>query len=99
MNDLAQEKGDRILGHGVHGAARRDEKSASTLSQRQSPVEIDVMGMNRAKEQVTLQARRKIRQGIDQEGARDGSRERLRIGHKLRNIGETGVTTNKGNNK
>ena len=98
MNDLVQEKGDRILRHGARGAARRDEKVALTQSQRQNPVEIDAKGMNRAKEQVIIQARRKIRQGLDQERARDGARERLRLGHELRNIGETGITTNKGNN-
>ena len=98
MNDLAQDKGDRILRHGARGAAWRDEKAASTRSQRQSPIEIDVKGTNRAKEQVILQARRKIQQGLDQERARDGARERLRLGHELRNIGETGITTNKGNN-
>ena len=98
MNDLAQEKGDRILRHGAHGAARRDEKASPTWSQRQSPVEIDAKGTNRAKKQVIIQARRKIRQGLDQEGARDGTRERLRLGHEFRNIGETGITTNKGNN-
>ena len=53
-------------------------------------------GTNRAKKQVNNQARRKIRQGLDQERARDGTRERLRLGHEFRNIGETGTTTNEG---
>ena len=98
MKDLAQEKGDRILRHGVRGAARRDEEAAPTRSQRQSPVKINAKGTNRAKKQVNIRARREIRQGLDQERARDGTRERLRLGHEFRNIGETGITTNKGNN-
>ena len=62
MNDLAQEKGDRILRQGARGAAQRDEKASAIRSQRQSPVEIDAKGTitNRAKEQVILQACRKI---------------------------------------
>ena len=55
-------------------------------------------GTNRAKKQVNNQARREIRQGLDQERARDGTREWLRLGHEFRNIGETGITTNEGNN-
>ena len=94
----SKQKGDRILRHGVRGAARGDEKAAPTRSQRQSPVEIDAEGTNRAKEQVIIQARRKIRQGLDQERARDGTREQLRLGHEFRNIGETGIATDKGNN-
>ena len=44
-------------------------------------------GTNRAKKQVNNQARREIRQGLDQERAWDGTRERLRLGHEFRNIG------------
>ena len=78
------------------GQLRRDEEAEPTQSQKQSPVERNAKGTNRAKKQVNIQARREI-QGLDQERARDGTRERLRLGHEFPNMGETGNTTNEGN--
>ena len=37
-----------------------------------------------------------VSQGLHQERARDGTGERLRLGDKLRDVGKTGIRTNKG---
>ena len=68
-------------------------------SQGSNPVQIDVESPDRAEQKVVLKTSRKIRQGFDQEGARDGTGERLRLGHKLWDIRKTGITMNKGDNR
>ena len=40
----------------------------------------------RAKQEVVIQTSSKIGQGLNQEGARDGAGERLRLGNELRDI-------------
>ena len=65
-------------------------------SQRSNPVQIDAESPDRPEQDVVIKTSRKIGQGWDQEGARDGTGERLRLGHKLRDIRKTGITMNKG---
>ena len=78
---------------------RGDTKRRWQRSQRSSPVKINAERPYRAKQEVVIKTSRKVRQGLDQEGARDGTSERLRLGNKLRNVRETGITTNKGHNR
>ena len=60
-------------------------------SQRTSPVQTNSERPHRAKQEVVFKTRHKVGQGLHQEGARDGTGERLRLGHKLRNIGKAGT--------
>ena len=89
MNDLAQETGDRILRHGVRGAAQRRKGGADSEPKTKSGRDrCEGHEQGKEAEQVIIQARRKIQKGLDQERARDGTRERLRLGHEFRNIGD-----------
>ena len=58
---------------------------------RPSPVEINAECPHRAQEEVIIKTCRKIGQGLHQEGARDGTGERLRLGNKLWHIREVGI--------
>ena len=68
-------------------------------SQGSNPVQIDAESPDRAELKVILTTSHKIGQGFDQEGARDGTGERLQLGHKLWDIRKTGITMNKGDNR
>ena len=85
-NDIAQEERHSILRKGTRGVTRRHEKTMTKRSQRTSPVEINAESPDRAKQEVVIKTSRKVGQGLYQEGARDGTGERLRLGHKLWNI-------------
>ena len=62
------------------------------------PIQINAEGTRRTQQEIVIEALHKFGQGLHQEGARDGMGERLRLGHKLRNIQETGVGPHKGKN-
>ena len=66
--------------------------------QRPSPLQIDVEGPHGAQKKVVVKTSRKVSQGLHQEGARDGTCERLRLGYELRNVREAGIPTNKDDN-
>ena len=78
-NDITQEERNSILRNCARGATRRHEKTMAKRSQRISPVEINAECPHRAKQEVVIKTSRKVRQGLDQEGARDGTGERLPI--------------------
>ena len=65
-------------------------------SQGSRSVQIKAEHPDRAEQKVVIKTSRKIGQGLDQEGARDGTSERLRLGHKLWDIRKTGISMNKG---
>ena len=68
----------------------------ATWRQRPGPRQIQAEGPDRAQEEVSIKTCREVSQGLHQEGARDGTGERLRLGDKLRDVGKTGIRTNKG---
>ena len=76
----------------------RERGDEANGSDRTSPIQINVEGMHRTQQEIVIEVRCKIGQRRHQEGARDGTGERLRLGHKLRNIRDTGGGPHKGNN-
>ena len=79
-----------------------DEETRKTMakrSQRRNPVQIYAKSPYRAKQEVVIQTSSKIGQGLNQEGARDGAGERLRLGNELKDIRKTGITMNEGDNR
>ena len=62
------------------------------------PIQRKAEGTRRTQQESVIKVLRKIRQGLHQEGARDGMGERLLLGPKLRNIRERGVGPQKGKN-
>ena len=66
--------------------------------QQTRPIQRKAEGTRRTQQESVIKALRKIRQGLHQEGARDGMGERLLLGPKLRNIHERGVGPQKGKN-
>ena len=98
MNYFAQKERNSILGHSARRATRRHKKAMAKRRQRPSPVKINAEGPHGAQKKVVIKTSCKVWQGLNQEGARDGTYERLRLGNKLRCIREAGIQTHKGDN-
>ena len=85
---------ERMIQHSWTQREKGDEvtqKGDGVERQRPSPVKINAEGPHRAQKKVVIKTSRKIGQGLNQEGTRDGTGERLRLGNKLRYIREAGV--------
>ena len=95
---VTQEEGDGVLREKTGTATRRHEKSTAKRRQSRETIQINAESPYRAEQEVIIQTSRKIRQGPDQEGARDGTRERLRLGHKVRDIRKAGISVHKSDN-
>ena len=98
MNYFAQKERNSILGHSARRATRRHKKAMAQRRQRPSPVQINAEGPHRAQKKVDIKTSCKVGQGLNQEGARDGTCEQLRLGNKLWYVRETGIQTHKGDN-
>ena len=95
-DDLPQKERHSVLRHSARRAPRGHEKAMATWRQRPGLRQIQAEGPDRAQEEVSIKTSREVSKGLHQEGARDGTGERLRLGDKLRDVGKTGIRTNKG---